>query len=112
MRSEESESEPKYTSDSDIEDDLKQGLKQGDKSQKRKFSESESDGGKQAAYKVKKLNPILYEDKLTKAARQSQRDEMRKKNRIANSSYVRELKQDVYEGPEEVVGAAGLQEKS
>jgi hypothetical protein len=45
------------------------------------------------------MNPVFYEDKATKKAR---RDEDFQKKKISRSSYVDELRKELYDEPEEL----------
>jgi hypothetical protein len=76
--------------ESEIEDDM--GEQKVGKQVKKGRKEEESDGeaGKRdkGVYKVKKLNPIMYEDKASKAAKQAERQERHQKNKLSKSAYV------------------------
>ena len=76
-----------------------------DDESKHNYSSSDDEGDEEEAkarkqvFKAAKMNPVAFEDKDTKKARQKQLYEMKKASR---SDYVNELRREIYDLPEEV----------
>ncbi len=66
------------------------------------MSESEDEEEKvksSGVFKAAKLNPVYFEDKETKKAR---RDEIYQKKKASRSEYVNELRNEIFDRPDEV----------
>ena len=63
-------------------------------------------------YKVSKVNPVHYSEAQDKAAKKQQRAEAQTKHKLNKSSYIRMLREEMDDKPEEVSGLMGMTAKS
>ena len=103
----EEEEEPE--SESDIEED--EGALKPQKKQ-RKDSSDEEAASKPGVYKANKMNPMLYSDGVSKMAKKIQQKGEHAKHQLNKTNYIKMLREDAYDGPEEVAGRAGLGAKT
>lgn len=68
--------------------------------------------GSANVYRVSKTNPIQYQDTMDKQHKREQKMTEHTKHKLNKSNYVKMLREDMDEGPQEVSGSMGMTAKS
>ena len=104
------EEEEEDESESEIEEDVGAVVKP--KKSQRKDSSDEEATSKPGVYKASKMNPMLYQDGVARQTKKIQQKDQHAKHTLNKSNYIKMLREDMDDRPEEVAGRAGLGAKT